>query len=168
MDEKLAHAPRHPGELTFALTMLLLALTALWLSYRISGFSGWSSAGSVPMGTSFFMVASAIVFIRGTLRKPPVETSPESPASRQFYEQIFPLRHMLFTAVIVAYMLLLEPLGFITSSFLYLMASSLVLGERRYVHMTILNVLSLATVYLVFQTAFSVVLPTGPVERLFQ
>jgi hypothetical protein len=34
--------------------------------------------------------------------------------------------------------------------------------------MIVVNLLSLAVVYLVFQTAFSVVLPTGPIERLFQ
>ena len=47
-------------------------------------------------------------------------------------------------------------------------ALSLVLGERRYVHMIVSNLLSLAVVYLIFQTAFSVVLPTGFVERMFQ
>lgn len=168
MDEKLLHKPRLPGELGFALAMLLFGLTALWLSYRISGLSSWSSAGSVPLGTSFFLSASAAMIVLRTLRKPPLQVSADKPMMRQFYEKVFPMRHILFTAVIVFYMVLLEPLGFISSSFLYLMASSLVLGERRYVRMTIVNVLSLAAVYLVFQTAFSVVLPTGPIERLFQ
>jgi putative tricarboxylic transport membrane protein len=168
MDEKLLHKPRLPGELGFALAMLLFGLTALWLSYRISGFSSWSSAGSVPLGTSFFLSASAVMIVIRTLNKPPLQVSADNSVTRQFYEKIFPMRHILFTAVIVLYMILLEPLGFITSSFLYLLASSLVLGERRYMHMVVVNVLSLAVVYLVFQTAFSVVLPIGPIERLFQ
>lgn len=168
MDKKLVHKPRLPGELGFASAMLLFGLTALWLSYRISGFSSWSSAGSVPLGTSFFLSVSALMIVLGTLRKPALPSTPGKPVTRQFYEQIFPLRHLLFTAVIVGYMLLLEPLGFIASSFLYLTGASLVLGERRYVHMIVANALSLVAVYLVFQTAFSVVLPIGPIERLFQ
>lgn len=168
MDEKLGQKPRLPGELAFSLAMLLFGLTALSLSYRISGFSSWSSAGSVPLGTSFVLSASALMIVLRTLHKPAVATSAERPVTRQFYEKIFPLRHFLFTAVIVLYMVLLEPLGFIASSFLYLTGASVVLGERRYLRMTVINALSLAVVYLVFQTAFSVVLPTGPVERFFQ
>lgn len=168
MDGPDSRRPRLPGELTFALAMLLLALTVLWLSYRISGFSSWSSAGSVPLGTSFAMGVSAIVFIFGTLKKTPVHATPGNPAARQFFEKILPLRHILFTVVIVLYMVALEPLGFLLASFLYLTLSSLVLGERRYVRMTAVNLLTLAAVYLVFQTAFSVVLPAGLVERIFQ
>ena len=168
MDKKFAHKPRLPGELGFASAMLLFGLTALWLSYRISGFSSWSSAGSVPLGTSFFLSASALMILLGTLRKPAVHGTPGNSLARQFYAKVLPLRHLLFTAVIVLYMLLLEPLGFVASSFLYLTGASLVLGERRYVHMIVANALSLVVVYLVFQTAFSVVLPIGPVERLFQ
>ena len=48
------------------------------------------------------------------------------------------------------------------------MATSLVLGERRYVHMIVANVLSLAVVFLVFRTAFSVVLPEGFLERMIR
>ena len=48
------------------------------------------------------------------------------------------------------------------------MAASRVLGERRYARMIVVNALMLAVVYLVFQTAFSVVLPEGFVERMFR
>ncbi len=166
MDKKVLK-PRLPGELWFASIMLLFGLTALWLSYRISGFSSWSSAGSMPLGTSVFMSVSALSILISTLRKPPLPASDRS-AARQFYEKIFPMRHIVFAGIIILYMLLLEPLGFITCSFLYLTASSVVLGEQRYLRMIVVNMLSLAAVYLVFQTAFSVVLPEGPLERLFQ
>ena len=110
MDASDSPKPRLPGELTFALAMLLLGLTAFWLSYRIAGFSSWSSAGSVPLGTTFFMCASAVVFIFGTLRKPPGHATPDNTVPRQFFDKIFPVRHILFTVVIVGYMVALEPL----------------------------------------------------------
>ena len=65
---------------------------------------------------------------------------------RGFFEKVFPARHAVFVAVLIAYMALLEPLGFIASSFLYLAAASLVLGERRYGDMIVVNVILLAAV----------------------
>ena len=120
------------------------------------------------MWTSVFMCVSALIILKDTLRKSPVQTDSENTLFRQFYKVILPFRHFLFTVVIVLYMFLLEPLGFITDSFLYLTVSSIVLGEKRYGRLLLINILALATVYLVFQTAFSVVLPEGPVERLFR
>ncbi|MDR2112106.1 MAG: tripartite tricarboxylate transporter TctB family protein, partial [Candidatus Accumulibacter sp.] len=146
----------------------LFSLTALYLSYRISGFSSWSSAGSLPLGASLVMCLSSLTIIFRDLSRPPPELPPGRTLARAFREAVFPTRHMIFVLVLIGYMFLLEPLGFIASSFLYLMAASLVLGERRYAHMLIVNVFSLAAVYLVFQTAFSVVLPEGFVERIFR
>ena len=120
------------------------------------------------MGTSFFMCASSLVFIFRTFPKPAPKLEDGRTLRQSFFEKVFPARHVVFIVVLIAYMALLEPLGFVTSSFLYLVASSLVLGERRYVRMIAVNALSLAVVYLVFQTAFSVLLPSGPLERLFQ
>ncbi|MDR1709619.1 MAG: tripartite tricarboxylate transporter TctB family protein [Candidatus Accumulibacter sp.] len=166
--EKKAAKPRMPGELGFCLAMLLFSVTALALSYRISGFSSWSSAGSVPLGASLVMCVSALVIVFRELSKPAPELAPGETLARGFYEKIFPARHVVFVAVLVGYMALLEPLGFILSSFLYLMAASFVLGEKRLLRMFVSNVAALAGVYLVFQTAFSVVLPEGFVERMLR
>ncbi len=168
MENKKKLKPRLPGEIVFSLMMLLFGLTALWESYRISGFSSWSSPGSVPMWTSLFMSVSAIVILWDVLRKPSLRADSDNSLFGLFYQIIFPFRHLLFTVVIVLYMVLLEPLGFIISSFLYLTISSLVLGEKRYMRLLLINLLALAAVYLVFQTAFSVVLPEGPFERLLR
>lgn len=168
VSEKEMRKPRRPGELGFCLAMLLFSLTALVLSYRISGFSSWSSAGSLPLGASLVMCVSSLTIVFRELAKPAPELPSGKTLAQAFYEKVFPARHMIFVLVLVAYMFLLEPLGFIASSFLYLMAASLVLGEKRYVPMIVANVISLAAVYLVFQTAFSVVLPEGFVERMFR
>lgn len=166
--DKEMHKARLPGETGFCVAILLFSATFLYLSYKISGFSSWTSAGSLPMGTTFVMTAASIVILFRELAKPAPQLRAGESLTRGFFEQVFPLRHCIFIAVLVAYMFLLEPLGFIADSYLYLIGTSLVLGERRYIKMIFVNALSLAVVYLVFQTAFSVVLPTGPLERLFQ
>jgi putative tricarboxylic transport membrane protein len=120
------------------------------------------------MGASLAMSLSSLVIIFRELDKPPPALPPGKTLAQNFYEVVFPVRHMIFIAVLVAYMVLLEPFGFIASSFFYLVASNLVLGERRYARMIVINVITLAAVYLVFQTAFSVVLPEGPLERMFR
>ena len=168
INEKEMRKPRLPGELGFCLAMLLFSLTALYLSYRISGLSSWSSAGSLPMGASLVMSVSSLAIIFRELSKPAPELQSGKTLAQSFFDKVFPARHIVFVVVLIAYMLLLEPLGFIASSFLYLVAASLVLGERRYVHMIVVNMLSLAVVFLVFRTAFSVVLPEGFLERMIR
>ena len=49
---------RVPGELVFVLILLLFSLTALWQSWRISGFTGWSSPGGLPMLAGLVMVSA--------------------------------------------------------------------------------------------------------------
>lgn len=156
-----ASRPRVPGELVFALAMLVFGLTALWQAWRISGFSSWSSPGVMPMIAAAVMSASALVFVRNTLRMKKPEISPDSTSARQFVHQVLPLPVVLFTVLIVVYMFTLEPLGFIVSSFAFLAASMFALGSRRIVFTIVVSALSLAAIYLVFQTAFSVVLPEG-------
>jgi putative tricarboxylic transport membrane protein len=107
------------------------------------------------------MSASALVFLRNTLRMRKPEISPGSTLVRQFFHKVLPLPIVLFTALIVAYMVALEPLGFIISSFVFLAAAMFALGSRRIVYTIVVSALSLAAIYLVFQTAFSVVLPDG-------
>ena len=107
------------------------------------------------------MVVSALAFLPATLRGKTPETTPGQPLWRQFFHQITPLPIVLFTALIVAYMLTLEPLGFIISSFAFLVASMYALGDRRIVRVSIVSAVSLAIIYVIFQTAFSVVLPEG-------
>lgn len=88
------------------------------------------------------MCVSSLVIIFRELKKPVPELKLGKTLSQSFFEKVFPARHMIFIFVLIAYMFLLEPLGFIVASFLYLVAASLVLGERRYVHMIVSNVLT--------------------------
>ena len=59
------------------LVLLLFSLTALYLSYQISGFSSWSSAGSLPLGTSFVMSLVQQPRVLG-IQPPPVQATPSA------------------------------------------------------------------------------------------
>jgi putative tricarboxylic transport membrane protein len=157
---------RLPGELTFVLVALLFALTALWQAYRISGFASWSSPGAVPMLAAFVMALSAVKVVASTLRKSRPEVAPGSTLARAFGHVLLPRVIVGFTLLIVLYMFALEPLGFIVSSFLFLVAGMWVLGSRRLGYDVLISAGSLAVIYAIFQTAFSVVLPAGVLKGL--
>jgi putative tricarboxylic transport membrane protein len=58
-------------------------------------------------------------------------------------------------------MLTLEWLGFVVGSYLFLIVAMWILGGRRIVLNLVVSALVLTAIYVVFQTAFSVVLPAG-------
>jgi putative tricarboxylic transport membrane protein len=156
-------APRRrlPGELVFVLVMLLFGVTALWQAWRIAGLSSWSSPGALPMLAAIVMVASGVKIVLNTLRKPGPEKALGSSLAHDFYHRITPTVVIWFTLLIVAYMFALEPLGFVVASFAFLVGAMFALGERRVARVVLISAISLACIYVIFQTAFSVVLPEG-------
>ncbi len=90
-------------------------------------------------------------------RRPPRARAP----GRLFRRRVTPRVLLLFTGLIVAYMAALEPVGFLPASFVFLVASMFLLGSRRVLFTLVVSAASLALVYGVFQTVFSVVLPKG-------
>jgi putative tricarboxylic transport membrane protein len=157
---------RLPGELTFVLVLVLFGATALWQAYRISGFASWSSPGAVPMLAALVLVGAALRIALATLRQPPAEVPEGSTLSAQFGHVLLPRVIVAFTLLIVLYMFALEPLGFVVSSFLFLAAGMWVLGSHRVVYNLVISAICLAAIYVVFQTAFSVVLPAGVLKGL--
>ncbi len=59
------------------------------------------------------------------------------------------------------YVVLLEQIGFLLVSFLFLLASMFVLGSYRWVMNLVVSVGVLGVIYIVFEELFSVVLPAG-------
>jgi putative tricarboxylic transport membrane protein len=158
--------PRLPGELTFVLVLVLFGATALWQAFRISGFASWSSPGAVPMLAALVLLGAALRIALTALRQPPADVPQGSSLSAQFGHVLLPRVIVLFTLLIVLYMFALEPLGFVVSSFLFLAAGMWVLGSRRVVYNLAISAICLAAVYVIFQTAFSVVLPAGVLKGL--
>jgi putative tricarboxylic transport membrane protein len=146
---------REPGETVFGYLILLVSLFVLYQSYAISGFSSVSSAGVFPMIASFAMAVSAVAVILKNRR-----LAPRDP-DVTFVRRVAPPAVVVLTLLIVAYMLTLEPLGFLLSSFLFLFLSMLYLERRNPFLLAAISALSLGIIYLIFRTAFSVVLPQG-------
>lgn len=152
---------RRPGELAFVLLLVVFSLFVSWQAWSISGLSSPSSPGMFPMFAAGAMLVSGLIILTGTARRrPPAERS----AAGAFLAEVTPLRFVVFAAMIVAYMLALEPVGFLASSFVFLFASMAYLYRGPILISLVVSALSLAAIYFIFRHVFSVVLPAG---RLF-
>lgn len=152
---------RRPGELAFVLLLVVFSLLAAWQAWTISGFSSPSSPGVFPMFAAATMLVSGLIILTETARGRPV---PERSAAAAFLAEVTPVRLLVFTAMIIAYMVSLEPAGFLVSSFVFLFAATAYLYRGPILLSLVVSSASLAAVYFVFRHVFSVVLPAG---RLF-
>lgn len=157
------HAPRErlPGELVFSCLMLLISAFLLWTAYKISGFKSVTSAGSFPMAAAATMLVCSLIVIVQAARAPLSAGEPGELLVRRFFRRIAPPVLLWTTLAIVVYMLTLEWLGFVAGSYLFLNVAMWILGGRRIVLNLVVSALVIAAIHIVFQTAFSVVLPTG-------
>lgn len=153
--------PRLAGEITFSVILVAASVFLLWTAYGISGFSSLSSAGAYPMAATVVLVVTGLLNLLAALRAPAGARAPGESRVGQFVRQITPGIVVAFSAAITAYMLLLDKLGFVTASYLFLVGSMWLLGSRRWVMNLVVSALSLAVVYVVFHTVFTVVLPSG-------
>jgi putative tricarboxylic transport membrane protein len=109
------------------------------------------------------MVGSAIVILNDT-RKKSTPTRPRG-APTQFFKVVAPRHILVFAAMAAAYMLALQPLGFLLSTFIFLSASILYLHRKGLFLTLALSAGSLAAIYVVFRLLFTVVLPQGDIFR---
>jgi putative tricarboxylic transport membrane protein len=152
--------PRLPGELSFMVLIVLFSAFMLWASYNISKFDSISSPGAFPMLCAATMLVTGLMSLRKSARSK-VELQGDETLVQQFFRRLAPMQLILFTLLIVAYMLLLEVLGFLVASYLFLVVSMQVLGSKRVPLNLGVSALVLGSIFVVFQTAFSVVLPAG-------
>ncbi|MGL4323841.1 MAG: tripartite tricarboxylate transporter TctB family protein [Beijerinckiaceae bacterium] len=152
---------RLTGERGFVIFLLIFSLVMLWSAYRISGFSSISSAGAYPMAATFAMVVSALVILRNTHKLRASERKPSESKAQQFRREITPTIVLTFSISVILYMLALERFGFVLSSFVYLMTAMWLLGSRNVGRNIWVSILAIVSIYIVFQSAFSVVLPQG-------
>jgi putative tricarboxylic transport membrane protein len=180
---------RPPGERAFAALMLLLSAFLLWQAFGISGWQSSTSAGAFPMAAAATMLVCALVIAvqasgaRGnpmgrldstaaghdaqTADIDPASEDPDAPDATDATN-----RHHRIPPVVPAtvgaiglYMLVLEYVGFLPSSLIFLVAMMRLLGERRMLRNLVVSVLALGVIHLVFSTVFAVALPTGTLWR---
>ncbi|MEO6319020.1 MAG: tripartite tricarboxylate transporter TctB family protein [Polaromonas sp.] len=161
------HPPRYRrvGELSFTVLLVAFSLFMLWQAYSISKFESITSAGSFPMFATAVMVITGLLIAGQTARAKPLPGPQGESLLQQFVRQITPGVLVGFTLSIAVYMALLDVLGFLIASYLFLVVSMWILGSRRMVLNLVVSALSLAAIYVIFQTAFTVVLPAGTVLK---
>jgi putative tricarboxylic transport membrane protein len=152
---------RLPGELTFTALLLLGSLFLLAQAYGISGFESITSAGMFPMLSALVMVLTAAWVVMRTRQSQPAAAKDGESLPKAFARLITPAVFIGFTLTILAFMVLLPKLGFVVSAYAFLLASMRLLGSARWGFNAALSAASLAVVYLIFQTVFSVILPKG-------
>jgi putative tricarboxylic transport membrane protein len=152
---------RLPGERAFLLLLALASAFLLWQSYRISGFASITSAGFYPMVVSATMLVCTLVVLWQAKQFEAEPPATGESRGRHFLRRLLPVEVVSFTVAIALYMLALEWLGFVLASYLFLLGSMRVLGSKRWILNAVVSALSLAAIYVVFQTIFAVVLPTG-------
>ena len=152
--------PRLPGELTFMVLIVLFSSFMLWAAYGISKFDSISSAGAFPMVCALTLLVTGLMSFTKTA-KARVQLEANETLRQQLVRKVLPAQLVWFTVFIVVYMLSLELLGFLVSSYLFLAASMSLLGSKRVGLNLLVSAGVLAAIFVVFQTAFSVVLPEG-------
>jgi putative tricarboxylic transport membrane protein len=106
------------------------------------------------------------VFVRQSLRRGPAQSDGHWQA---FVAQVTPPIWLGSALAVCLYMLALPRLGFLGASFLFLLLSMRLLGSHRWLLNVGVSAASLAAIYGVFQTIFSVVLPKGSwLQNLFR
>jgi hypothetical protein len=100
-------------------------------------------------------VTAAIALLRSARRR-----SPQGGVTL-FRKEVLPPAVVVFSAFILGYSLLLQPLGFLLASFLFLVVSTWFLEAGRFRRAVLLSTISIVGVYVVFRLIFQVVLPEG-------
>lgn len=152
--------PRLAGELTFMALLVLVSVFLLWTSYQISSFDSLAAPGSFPMVCAGAMLVTGLINLVKTAR---ARLNLENGETwlQQFGRKVTPLQLIAFSALIFLYMLGMEYIGFLLASYIFLAASMYLLGSRRIGLNLVISLLVLVAIFVVFRTAFSVVLPAG-------
>lgn len=153
-------ASRQPGEFVFTAVLLAGSAFLLWKAFGISGFQSWSSAGMFPMLAAATMLITLLIVLVRMVGSPPAPDA-AGRGLRVFFTLVAPLPLLGGVVAVALYMLLLQPLGFLVSSFLFLVLAMRLFGSTRWGLNLGVSVASLAAIHLVFSTVFSVVLPKG-------
>jgi hypothetical protein len=149
---------RRPGEALFAVLMLAGSAALLWSAHGIAGFEALSSPGALPLAATATMLTMAGVITWGTLRRPRAQ-------GETVVADVLP-GAVVFTVVLLgAYALLLQPLGFLPTSFLFVLVLVRVLGRRGLPFCAAVALGSVLGIYLVFRVVFGVLMPEGIVPE---
>jgi len=147
------------GERAFNMLLLLLSLGVLYEAYQIAGFDLPNSPGAFPMLLGVIMTASMVAILWGQRQHPKPGTQGVLDEARQFLHEHFPLAIIIFSAMAIAYLFLLEFLGFIPATAIFLFVSQVYLRHGRLLTSLIITAVATGVIYALFKLLFQVYLP---------
>ncbi|MBZ9557805.1 MULTISPECIES: tripartite tricarboxylate transporter TctB family protein [unclassified Modicisalibacter] len=153
------HQPLKAGERAFNVLLLLLSLGVFYEAYRIAGFDLPNSAGAFPLLLGAIMTGSMVAILWGQRHHPGPATRGALDEVRQFLHEHFPLPIVVFSAMAIAYLLLLRPLGFIAATALFLFVAQVYLRRGRFLAALIITAVATGVIYALFKLLFQVYLP---------
>lgn len=153
------HPPLKAGERAFNVLLLLLSVGVFYEAYQIAGFDLPNSAGAFPLLLGVIMIGSMVAILWGQRHHPKPDSHGALDEARQFIHEHFPLTIVVFSAMAVAYLFLLRPLGFIAATALFLFVSQVYLRRGRFLAALIITAVATGVIYALFKLLFQVYLP---------
>lgn len=152
------NSPRRPGEVLFTCLLIAVSLFLLYTAYGIAGFDALSSAGAIPMITTATMVICGLIILRQNVKQRPSETE-------TVRRDILPVPVIVTMVAIFAYAIFLKPLGFLPTSFLFLLVLIRFFSGRSLRFSVVAALVSVAAIFVIFRLIFSVLMPQGLVPE---
>jgi putative tricarboxylic transport membrane protein len=147
------------GENLFTWLLMLLSLFVFYEAYLISGFHALDSPGTFPLMAAGIMIFTAgLVLLENRKQEKPDVPNLRAELSRAGREVLPPV-FLIYIIIVIAYAILIEPLHFLPSSFLFLFASMAFLRGSGIIKSLVISAGTLVCIYIIFQTLFRVILP---------
>ena len=146
-----------PGEKVFSFILIIFSVILFFESYKISGFSGLTTSGAMPMFASTIMLIASIFIFRETLKK----DSKNKFNLLKVTQYLLPKQLIFFVSLVLIYVLAIPYFGFTLSSGTFLIISILNLWNKGFVWSLGVSALSIAVIYFLFRIVFQVILPSG-------
>ena len=146
-----------PGEKVFSVILIIFSAILFFESYKISGFSGLTTSGAMPMFASTLMFIASIFIFLETLKKDPKNKF----NLLKVTQYLLPKQLIFFVSLVLIYVLAIPYFGFTLSSGTFLIISILNLWNKGIVWSLGVSVFSIAVIYFLFRIVFQVILPLG-------
>jgi len=148
--------PQRPGERILIWFLLAFSLFAFVAALMIPHLENLSSSGAFPIFISAILIGSATCILQQNRKR--YAALPLREELRQARTFSLPKIIVLYTIILLAYILLTAPLHFVPSTYLFLAGSFLFLKGGKPWKMLLIAALTLAVIYVLFQTIFKVFL----------
>lgn len=146
------------GETCFDLLILAISIALLIVAYRISGFA-ISAPGTFPLISTTVMVGAMLMVLKENRKKPRDYDDVFTKELGQAIREVFTPTFTFYTLICIVYVLLIDVVHFLPSSFVFLVLSMIYLKGSSPLKAGLISTVTLAGIYLVFLYFFKVILP---------